>query len=157
MGNILQEERGFSSLFGALSLTPVAQIPRLPCQQAASQLVGRGLLWYCIRGLSDTYPSKDFCQYNHGHLPSESHQYPSGQLLCKSLWYLLCVWFASVQLLPAAQTSLSSGHSHTLCREAWIPAWGGGQLLQVSCSFRFSHTLESEAVLYIVIPALPSY
>lgn len=42
--DILQEERGFSSFFGALSLTPVAQIPRFPCQQAASQLVGRGLL-----------------------------------------------------------------------------------------------------------------
>jgi len=42
--DILQEERGFSSLFGALSLTPVAQIPALPCQPAASQLMGRGLL-----------------------------------------------------------------------------------------------------------------
>ena len=63
-----------------------------------------------------------------------------GQLLCKSLWYLLCVWFLSVQLLPASQTSLSSEQSHILCREAWTPAWGGGQLLQVSSSLRFSHS-----------------
>lgn len=69
-----------------------------------------------LRGLSSIDPSKEFCQYKHRHLPSESHWYASLQLLSVPQCFLLYGTCLQPDCAP------NRGYSHAPFREFWIPA-----------------------------------
>lgn len=80
----------------------------------------------------------------------------SWQLLSKPVWYLqYVVSFFTASACSTQQSPLSSGHSHNLFREVWIPALGregGGQFFQVSSFLGFPL---SPGALLSIIPARP--